>query len=49
MLFTFLASITETQLNWETFGMGDKIRNKAIFEIKIATIAQKLPKFDILK
>ena len=29
--------------------MSDNIRNKAIFEIKIAKIAQNLPKFDILQ
>ena len=29
--------------------MSDDIRNKAIFEIKIAKIAQNLPKIDILQ
>ena len=29
--------------------MSDNIRNKAIFEIKIAKIAQNLPKIDILQ
>ena len=38
----------ETPLNLEKNSMSDNIRNKAIFEIKIAKIAQNLPKIDIL-
>ena len=29
--------------------MGDNIENKALSEIKIAKLAQKLPNYDILK
>ena len=46
VLLTFLAPFGETPLNSEEKGMSDNIRNKGIFEIKIA---QNLPKFDILK
>ena len=31
------------------FCMSDNTRNKTIFKTKFAKIAQKLPKFDILK
>ena len=48
VLFTFLASFAETPLDLEKNCMSDNIRNNAIFEIKIAKIAQNLPKFDIL-
>ena len=48
VLFTFLATFTKTPLAFEKKCMSDNIRNKTIFEIKIAKIAQNLPKFDIL-
>ena len=48
VLFTFIAPFTETPLNSEKC-MGDIMRNKAIFEMKIAKNAQKPRKFDILK
>ena len=51
VLFTPLASKdfhTGSPLNLPKNGMSDNIRNKAIFEMKIANIAQNLPKFDIL-
>ena len=52
VLFTSLVSKdfhTGSPLNFQKNGMGDNIRNKAIFEIKFAKIAQNLQKFDILQ
>ena len=36
-------------IKWMEFRMSDNIRNKTIFETKIAKIAKKLPKSNILK
>ena len=52
VLFTCLASNdfhTGSPLNSPKKSMSDNIRNKAIFEIKIAKIAQNQPKIDILQ
>ena len=43
VLLTFIVSFAETPLNLEKSSMSNNIRNKAIFEIKIAKIAQSLP------